>query len=103
MGEPKKHAYKPKNDSWTRVSNKKAFDASAEKAGIGNHHAGGVSAQRGRTTIVFRNGERIVARENGRILVPEEIRRPNWMKMSVWDAMESRGNIEYVDKSKVGA
>lgn len=96
MGEPKKHVYVPDHDSTTRVKNKEAYDKSCQTVGIGKQHKNGISSQKGRTTIIFRNGQKIVVRENGKVVNPDEIKPLKRMRMSVWDAVESQGNIEYI-------
>lgn len=101
MSGPAKHKYHPDHDSATRVKDKKAYDRNMDRAGIAKQHRNGVSSQRGRSTIIFKNGKKIVVRENGKVVNPEEVKPLKRMKISMWDLLESTGNIEYVDKSAV--
>jgi len=82
------------------VVNKETYDAALGKAGVGTQHKDGTSSQRGRTTIVFRDGEKIVVRENGKVLRPDMVKATRRMKMSVFNALEASNGITYVDKGK---
>lgn len=82
------------------VVDKVAYGKTLEKIGIGSQHKDGTSSQRGRTTVVFKDGVRTVVRENGEVLHPEMIHATKRMKMSVFNALEARDAITYVDKSK---
>jgi len=82
------------------VVDKAAYDATLEKTGVGAQHKEGTSSQRGRTTIVFKDGEKIVVRENGKVLRPDMVKATRRMKMSVFNALEASNAITYVDKGK---
>ena len=82
------------------VKKKRQYDKTLEDAGVGAQHKGGTSSQRGRTTIVFKDGVKTVVRENGKVLRPDMVKAPKRMKMSVFNALEKSNAITYVDKSK---
>ena len=82
------------------VKDTKAYDAALEKAGVGSQHKGGTSSQRGRSTILFKDGERIVIRENSEVVRPDLVKPLKRMKMSVFNALEASNSITYVDKSR---
>jgi hypothetical protein len=92
MGQPLKIG--GRDERYSRVTNKNAFDTALDSAGIGSQHADGVSSQRGRTTIKYRDGKRIVVRENGRVLLPEEGTGKRAI-VSLYQVLERSGRIEH--------
>lgn len=82
------------------IVDKKKYDETLEATGVGAQHKDGTSSQRGRTTIVFKDGVKTVVRENGKVLRPDMVKATKRMKMSVFNALEASNAITYVDKSK---
>jgi hypothetical protein len=92
MGEPLKIGGKA--ERYSRVENKQTFDKSMTDAHIGAQHTGGLSSQRGRTTIKYKDGKRIIVREHGTLLQPDEVTAAG-KKFSVYDMLEQGGRIEH--------
>ncbi len=82
------------------VKDKKTYDRNLQAAGVGSQHKDGLSSQKGRTTILFKDGEKITIRENGEVVRPDLVKPLRRMKMSVFNALEAKNGITYVDKSK---
>ena len=94
MGEPLKVGNKDKR--YPKIADKKVYDQALDDAGIGAQHKAGLSSQNGRTTIIYRNGARIVVRADGKLLLPEEVKPLRRMGMSMFNLLEKNDAISYV-------
>jgi hypothetical protein len=92
MGEPLKIGGKA--ERYSRVEDKQAFDQTMDEAHLGAQHTDGLSSQRGRTTIKYKDGKRIVVRQHGEVLEPDEVSAAG-KKFSVYDMLEQGGRIEH--------
>ena len=94
MGEPRKVGGRHKR--YTRTGNKQVFDRNMDTAGMGTHHKNGLSSQNGRTTIIYRDGKRILVRERDKVLRPDELGSVGRKRgQSVYDMLEKTGRVSH--------
>ena len=80
-----------KDERYSRVEDRAKFGAHFDEIDFG--HAEETPHPRGgRTTIKYRNGERLVVREHGKVLLPEEVDSTKFISM--YDLLEQAGRIE---------
>ena len=89
-----------KDDNYSRVKNRKAYADAMTRIGVGAQHNDGLSSQHGRTTIIYRNGEKIFVRSNGVVIRPDEVRALRRMKMSMFELLEATNSISYVGRPR---